>query len=329
MSRAIRRWLDRLSVRQDLVGSIGSDLYPGSLMPRGFPGLPPHWESCARWSDLGHHEVIHRRDTTWGNIRQCLCIVHGLGEHGGRYRHFPHYLNAVVDEVRTLDLIGHGRSRGRRGDIPRFDDFADQVAQYLQRLEHELSGGGPYRIHLLGHSLGGLVSLRALLLHPQLPLSSVALSAPLLGINVQIPLSKRLAAQALRLAWGSYPIAAPVTGEGLSHDLEVIRAHQADALRHDQLSARFFFGMMRAMDDMRQRGSEIPSHYPLLFLVPKQDPVVNSESTLKFCQTLKANEVRVIPYDDFRHEAFNEVHKERPFADLTHWLERHGGMKGH
>src|SRR6185436_3889565 len=110
------------------------------------------------------------------------------GEHGGRYPHVPHYLNSVVDGVYCFDHRGHGRSGGIRGHVEKFDHYIKDAALAITRLEKQLKERfQQIEIHLLGHSMGGLIALLTLFSHTLLPVRSVTISAPLLGIRVPTP----------------------------------------------------------------------------------------------------------------------------------------------
>jgi alpha-beta hydrolase superfamily lysophospholipase len=116
-------------------------IYQGAIQPSGFPPIPKDWisdwetfpssdEKLKLFSVLHHHK-------DWVG-RRVVAVVHGFGEHGGRYLHFPHYLQSVSDAVYCLDLRGHGRSEGIRGHTDRFDLFSDDLAHGIRRLNHYL-----------------------------------------------------------------------------------------------------------------------------------------------------------------------------------------------
>src|SRR5262245_34221144 len=91
------------------------------------------------------------------DCRARVVIVHGYAEHCGRYAHVVAALLAAGFECHLMDLRGHGRSGGVRGFVPRFEDYFTDLDLFLTRIEEVASPGVP-RV-LLGHSLGGLISL--------------------------------------------------------------------------------------------------------------------------------------------------------------------------
>jgi alpha-beta hydrolase superfamily lysophospholipase len=287
--------------------------------------LPQGWGSeCETFAGVDDEtqlfQVVYRPEPPTGP--RALLILHGMNEHGGRYLHFPHYLQGVVDCVVCVDHRGHGRSSGLRGHVERFDSFADDAKLALERLDRSLRERfGRSEIHLLGHSMGGLVALRMLFRHSDLPLASVTLSAPLLAVKLKVPAHKHAAAKLLSRVWGSLQLSTEVRGEDLSHDPEVVEAYRLDRLNHRKATPRLYTGMLEALSDTLGRNSGIP--VPVQFQVPLDDKVVDAEVTLGFFRALKHEEKRLKTYPGFYHEAFNELGKEQVFGDLVEWIKKH------
>ncbi|MCB1973299.1 MAG: alpha/beta fold hydrolase, partial [Burkholderiaceae bacterium] len=95
--------------------------------------------------------------------RGTVLLVHGLGEHAGRYHAVAQHLNAWGFAVRAYDQYGHGQSGGPRGglnhDMRLLDDLADMVDATRARAPEGLP------LVLLGHSMGGLVAARFVAMH--------------------------------------------------------------------------------------------------------------------------------------------------------------------
>lgn len=300
-------------------------IYQGAIQPRNFPPLPENWVSD--WetfpiSDGGIqlYSVLHHAQN-WKRP-QALVILHGMGEHGGRYLHFPHYLQSSVDSVYCVDHRGHGRSEGLRGHIERFDLFAEDAAHTISRLDEILKKRfGESRIHLLGHSMGGLIALRTLFKYSSLPLRSVTISAPLLGIRVEVPRIKKAAAKVLARVWGSLHMVSDLDPSLICRDKEVVETYTADRLVHNKITPKFFSEMQSAMLDTLKRDSGL--NYPLQMLIPLQDKIVNSDLSLQFFRSLKLRDKVLKTYPDFFHEPFNEIGKEQVFEDLISWMNAH------
>jgi acylglycerol lipase len=301
----------------------------GIVRPLGFPELPAHWQT--EWETYkGTDErnqlfwlLHHRQD--W-NGERVLLVLHGLGEHGGRYLHLPHYLQSEVGAVCCPDHLGHGRSEGLRGHAEHFDTFADDAALAIQRLDDLLMRRfGRSEIHLLGHSMGGLIALRTLIRHPNVAVRSVTLSAPLLRIKQEVPWIKHAAAKVLRHVWGTMQMESEIDARLLSHDPAVAEAYRMDRLVHGKGTPRMYTSMMEAMEDTLRHESGFT--HPMRFLVPLADEIVDSEATLEFYQRLRHRDKDLKTYEGYYHEIFNERGKEKPLEDLVSWIRAHALQK--
>ncbi|MGK5083058.1 lysophospholipase [Bdellovibrionota bacterium FG-1] len=309
----------------------GSNLknYQGILQAKSFPGLPAGWVS--EWETFPSSDgklqlfLVEHHAQQWVRPK-VLVVFHGLGEHGGRYLHVPHYLQSEVDAVFMLDHRGHGRSEGLRGHVESFDVFSADAALTIKRIDEKLRKRfGHSEIHVLGHSMGGLIVLRMLFLNPGLPIASATVSAPLLGVKVELSIAKRVAAQLLARVWGSLQMSSEVNPKLLSHDSEVAAAYVADRLVHRKGTPKFYVEMHHAIADTLRRDSGID--VPLQMLVPLQDQIVDPQCSQQFFRSLKLREKQLKTYPGFFHEPFNEVGKEQAFEDLRTWIQTHSAPK--
>jgi alpha-beta hydrolase superfamily lysophospholipase len=302
----------------------------GIVHPEGFPGLPSGWISeyetfPASDRSLQLFSVLHHPED-WGSHphgSRVLFVVHGLGEHSGRYFHLPHYLKDVFGAVYCLDQRGHGRSEGLRGHCDRFGQFTDDLAEAIVRLSEKIKQRfGRAEIHVLGHSFGGLVALRTHFLNATLPVKSLIVSAPLLGVKVQVPWIKKLAGRGLSKIWGSLQMANEVNPADLSHDPAVSVAYRNDRLVHDRVTPRFYTEMLDAISDTVSRDAGLP--YPLLMIIPLGDKIVDPEASQKFFKQLKVRGKQLRTYPAFFHESLNErvneTGKEKVFEDISAWI---------
>lgn len=297
----------------------------GTIQPEGFPGLPEDWVS--EWETfpsadqkLQLFQVVHHPKDWQGH--RALLIVHGMGEHGGRYLHAPHYLRGAVDAVYCLDQRGHGRSEGLRGHCDRFSEFTDDLALAISRIHQQLSAKfGKAELHVLGHSFGGLVVLRTLFLNATLPVKSAIISSPLLGIKVKVPLAKKLVGIALSDLWGTLQVTNEVDPSHLSHDPAVAKAYRSDRLVHNKITSRMYTEMTQAMEDTVSR--EAGFAYPMDMIVSLQDDIVDPDVTQKFFRDLKLRDKQLKTFPSFFHEPFTELGKEKAFEEVSTWIAKH------
>jgi len=245
-----------------------------------------------------------------------IVFMHGLGEHCGRYTHVADYFCARGFAVRTYDHRGHGKSSGKRGDIPHPDSLLDDAQQVMQDWEASCPTSVTRHL-LLGHSMGGLFAAK-FALSKMCALDGLILSAPALAIYmnfVERSLLKVLStiAPALTLSNG-------LKTTFLSHDPKVVASYLADPLVHDRISARLLNSMLTTMHDVFSHASSLD--LPTLLLVAGQDKLVDSTGSLRFAQASPENYLRLHAYDNLYHEIFNELDAKAVLDDVSTWLDQ-------
>ncbi len=296
--------------------------------PLGFPPLEKDWlcefetfPSADERATLFSH--LFRPLKPDARLRhKALMIFHGQSEHSGRYVHVPHYVKDTVGSVYALDHRGHGRSTGIWGHVPHFDRFADDLALAVRRYHNFLTQEyGEAEIHLLGHSMGGLITLRALLLYPNLPIASVTLSAPMLELAFKVPKLKEMAGRMFYRFFPFLPLPTEPMDQIISRDKNVVFAYQRDPYNHGLASSGFYFTYLEVLEDTLARGAELA--YPILLQLPMRDQIINSKATEAFYRTWQGSNKKLIPYDDLFHEIYNEPEKPIVFGDLIEWIKAH------
>lgn len=245
--------------------------------------------------------------------RASVLLMHGLGEHSGRYRHLAHFFNECGLSVRCYDQRGHGRSGGERGDVHLGDPLLQDAAIVLD----DFAARFPTPPYLFGHSMGGLFAARFALSGVS-PLRGLILSSPALAVHLSA-MQRALLSVMFKLApWLALPNG--LAPRLLSHDPKIVAAYQRDPLVHNRISARLMRSMLAAMDYCQAHAREL--RMPALLLVAGDDRLVDADGSRRFMAQLPARMAQMQVYDGFYHEIFNELEAARPFADLRHWLAR-------
>lgn len=249
-----------------------------------------------------------------------VVLVHGLGEHAGRYAHVAATLQAAGWAVLGYDQRGHGRSGGRQGTLPQPDALLDDLAQVL---DHAPPPGGP-RV-LLGHSMGGAVAAR--FVAEALAPAPAAWSRPVDGLVLSSPaLRAHLSAwQRLQLAIGErflpdLPQRNGIDARGLSQDDTVVADYEADPLVHDRISARLARFILDAGEAARAAAPRWT--LPTLLMWGGADPVVLPGGSRAFAAAAPQDVVTAYQFDGLRHEIFNELEREGVLMRLAQWLRR-------
>ncbi|MGE3974322.1 MAG: lysophospholipase [Bdellovibrionales bacterium] len=264
------------------------------------------------------HDGIELFFQAWtpDKTRGTLVVTHGLGEHSESYIRLAEALAQVGWEIFAWDMRGHGRSEGKRGTIKKFDDFSKDLRQFISHVQ-KLRPKIP--MVLLGHSLGGLTTLRTLIENEDMGLKAVVLSSPLLGIAVEVPKIKKIAAQYLQKYLPDLTMYNEISNFDLTSDKAVIAEYERDSLRHDRISSNLFLEMNAAMERTKNQGSKI--WLPVLIQQAGADRVVSRIGTEQFFQTIGSANKKLIVYEDFMHEVYNEVRRQEALRDLATWLE--------
>lgn len=237
--------------------------------------------------------------------RAVILIVHGLGEHSGRYEHVGGHLALQGFLVKALDLRGFGGSEGPRAYAAGLDVFLDDLEPHVS----EASGHG-VPVIMLGHSLGGLVALRYA--QERSGLDLLVLSSP--AMDAAIPRIKRVAARVLRRIAPRFALPNDIDGAQLSRDPAVGEAYFADPLVYTRTTAMLGAALLDAM--AAARAGDVP--LPTLVIHGAEDTLVPVEASA----SLEAfpNVQRVV-FEEFRHETFNEDGGVAALATVTDWID--------
>ena len=242
-----------------------------------------------------------------GLIKADIVLVHGLGEHSGRYARTGSLLAEAGYRVRSFDLLGFGASSGERADITHWSIFLDQVESNLKAMRTE-----DRPLVLMGHSMGGLIALDyALAERP--PPDLLILSAPALGGGKRW--QRSLAPHLARL-FPTLLLPSRITGDQLSRDPRVGEAYFADPLVLTKASVRLGASLFACQD--RLGGALDSLTIPTLVIHGGQDNLVPTPSS-KALTSVDGVVRRVFP--DLRHETMNEPEGPEVVAELIDWIE--------
>jgi len=252
--------------------------------------------------------------------RGSLLLVHGLGEHSGRYGHVADRLTALGLAVRGYDLRGHGRSGGARGSIPRDDALLEDLRFVFDELDRSgRAAGDDAAPLLLGHSLGGTVAAAGTAggwVEPRaLILSSPALALHVSGVRLGVlKLARKL------IPDRALPNELPV--DKLSHERGEVDAYRADELVHDRITPRMYGFLADAGAGVLRDPARLT--VPTLLLFAGDDGLVAADGSRELAARLAPGTGTAHAYDDLYHEIFNEREPDRArvLDDLCGWIEQ-------
>lgn len=247
--------------------------------------------------------------------RAAIVLVHGLGEHVGRYDALATRFVRAGYAVHGYDQRGHGYAQGPRAQIRRFEQLVDDLALVVSgvRASHP-----DVPLVLLGHSLGGLVAVRAVqsgAVRPDL----LVLSSPSLRDGMDVPRWVRRLLAALAEPFPALPTVR-IDPEALSRDPEEVDLYRKDpAGYHGPIKARMAAEMTehgrRALDEAER------VHAPLLIVHGKNDQLADPGASGELQRKLHERDATLLLYDEGPHELFHDPLRDRVFDDVLAWLD--------
>ena len=247
--------------------------------------------------------------------RHTVIMLHGYGEHSGRYEKFPGKMGRLSAQFAVMDFRGMGRSEGTRGDIGSFDHYLGDVTAFVEHLRKKHSI--PQKFILFGNSLGGLVATHWAMRNPG-PVKLLILSAPFLGLRfsrIIRPLNRLLLVFAPRFIYRN-----PVRSRTLSHDPVEIGTYRKDPLIVRHISARLVGEIARRTETLRKQPIlSVP--FPVHMLVPGEERIVDPKASHRFFDRLVSPRKERTFFDGFFHEIFNEQDQQKAFNVLKTIIE--------
>lgn len=248
-----------------------------------------------------------------------LAVIHGLGEHSGRYEDFAAWFVPQGYAVYAFDHRGHGQSPGQRGHINNWSEFREDVRIFLAQAREQASD---VPLFLVGHSMGGLIVLDYALHYPD-DMVGVVASGPPLGRGDDVSPVLMFVGKVLSNFAPKMKMETGLKAESLARDEDVVQAYQDDPLVHGLATPRFAAQMDTTMKRTMKAASDWKSDLPLLVVHGGDDPICPPEASARFFEQVGARDKTRHEYTGYLHEVFNEVGRERVLQDVQEWLDAH------
>ncbi|MEO1124227.1 MAG: lysophospholipase [Cyanobacteria bacterium J06639_16] len=266
--------------------------------------------TTARGLDL-HCRVWRSRQPTLG----VLVLVHGLGEHLGRYDSVATALNQAGITVAGFDLPGHGRSAGQRGHINHWQDYRQSLQQFVTVMATQFPSAP---LFLMGHSLGAMIALD-FAMQDWFPLQGLIISGtPLVPTSVQSPI-KVLVVRLLSPIFPRLSLKTGVQPAALSRDRMLLERDRQDALIHNVATLRWGAEMLDAIARIKANPNKI-SH-PVLMMHGDCDTISAIAGAQTFFDAIPAADKTFNIYPGSHHEPHNDLDADQVMSDLTDWIK--------
>lgn len=249
-----------------------------------------------------------------GTPRASIILVHGLGEHTGRYGHLAAALTDNGVALLGFDLRGHGKSGGGRGHTPSYEALLDDITGFLSQAEARYPGVPQF---LYGHSLGGNLVLNYPIRCPS-NLRGVIATGAWLELAFQPPPAQIRMAKLMNIISPAFSQNNTLNAKDLSHDQAVVTAYEQDPLVHRLISARMFAALYDSGLWALAHAAEFP--LPLLLMNGAEDAIVSVKAVRKFAERA-GDKVTLKIWEGMYHEVHNESVQAQVFQLMLDWLQ--------
>ena len=260
---------------------------------------------------------LHYEHWTYPDFKGVIVFVHGVGDHSGRYGPFVNYFTKKGYKVCLFDQRGHGKSPGDRVHVERFETLLDDLDQYVLFSREGIPKECPW--YLVGHSLGGQIILNYLARRPSLFHAACA-SSPNLEVALTMPQWQEKLGRIAGNVWPKMKLTGFVDSVLLSHDSKVVKAFDKDPLVSAFVTIKMGEEILKNIPAVYSLCTVI--HTPLLLQHGSADHVCSPEGTKRFFKKLVLAQKELKIYEGMFHELFNEIAKERVFADVHSWFQK-------
>ena len=247
-----------------------------------------------------------------------VLLVHGYGEHSGRYQHVIARLTASGYAVYTLDHRGHGKSEGVRAYCDYMDQFVEDLKIYFDHMK--AAQPGKKRI-VLGHSMGALISL-AFTERYQSEIDALAISGAPVNADANVSPALVMVGKVLTHLVPKMHLL-PSSGAGiLSRDPEIDIAWDNDPLTNKKpMRVRLGVEMNNMARSVRDHLADL--RLPILIMHGTEDKLVNPSGSQLAYDKVSSKDKTLKLYPGMRHEIMNEIGKEAVLDEIVTWLDQH------
>ncbi len=254
---------------------------------------------------------------TWrppGQPCAVVAMVHGIGEHSGRYGSLVDQLVESSFAVCGFDHRGHGKSPGPRGHIDSWTQYREDVGAFLRHCGSVVPGGP---VFLYGHSMGALIVLDYAIIYPDGLSGLIVSGVPLQPAGV----AKRhliAVARVLSRIAPSFSISLGLDVRGISRDAAMLEAYRNDPLVHPRASMRWGTEILATIDRVRSRLGSI--RMPILIIHGGADPINSVDGSRELHNGVRSTDKQLRVYHDTLHEPHNDLDRATVLSDVEHWI---------
>ena len=277
-------------------------------------GETDHTENYRQSSD--GLKLYSQRWIPGSKIKAIITLIHGLGDHSGRYELWARNLASQGFMVNAMDLRGHGLSEGKRGYTSSYQKMIRDIQEFLDLILKEY----PNLPHFLyGHSFGGNLVLN-FAIQQTLTIRGLIITSPWLELKDKPGRWRLLMASisSIFLPWMTTKTG--IRAEDISRDLRITHLYRTDPLVHDRIGVRL--GLQTYEAGIRASRSIYKINVPMLVMHGEADNLTSCKATRDFVRN-SSEKTSYIEWEGGFHELHNDIEKENVFEKLLEWLNKH------
>lgn len=245
-----------------------------------------------------------------------IYVVHGQGEHIGRYFQLANWFNAHHIAVIGFDLQGYGRSEGRRGFAKNYEVLLDDIGQFNGIIRERYPGRA---IFLYGHSMGGNLSLNYVIKHKPRKITGHIASSPWIKLPFENPTVNDAASKLIRQYKPTLILPTGLAVHFLSHNQEIVDMYMFDPFVHDKLDARIGMEILEAGNWLDNYTGAYP--LPLLLMHGEEDRITDPAASKAFAKRVEGP-ITFKEWPDMYHELHNELEYQKVLGFVLKWIRK-------
>lgn len=247
------------------------------------------------------------------NYKASVIILHGLGEHSGRFSHVAEELIKYDFAVIAFDHYGHGKTKGKRGHNPGYNAVMNSITAFIKKTEEVL---GDYPMFLYGHSMGGNAVLNYMISSTN-NIKGVVATSPFLKLAFEPPKWKLSLGKLVQKIAPSLTLDNEVDPNFISRDIKEVKRYKDDPLVHSRVSPNFSLAFIEKGIYAIENASKLKK--PALLLHGKEDKLISYLGSEEFSKNNTIVSLKL--YEEAYHELHNDLCKDQVIQDIITWLK--------
>ena len=258
------------------------------------------------------------RDHSVRNSTKVILLVHGLGEHSGRYINLMQDFNDKNISVFTFDIRGHGESGGKRGHSPSYEQLMRDIEYLIEHVSNKISN---QKYILYGHSMGGNLVINYSLRKDD-RIDGIIATSPCIKPAIEPSTIKLYMAKLFQKLIPGLTLNNGLEIDGISRNLQVVEDYINDPLNHDQISVQLALDIIRSGIYALENSRDIAA--PMLVFHGRKDRLTSYDSSVALVENSGPN-VKFVGFEDAYHEIHNEPEKGELLRNIFDWINSISG----